>query len=278
MRIVITGANGLVGRALADEYREHDVRALSHRDLDITDAAAVRSTIESLRPDAIFNCAVIGVDDCEEKPELANAVNVDGPANLADAARAVNAAIVHFSTNYVFDGKVSAGTYYTIEDEPHPLNVYGVTKAEGEREVLARNPRAFIVRSSWIFGRGKVSFLATVADRLKRGERVDAINDIWASTTYVVDLARRVREVLDRGHPATYHLVNSGVCSYEDFAREAAGLTGADPSLINSVSDSGRMRAPRPRYTPMRCLESERLGLTPLREWRDALAEFVANS
>jgi dTDP-4-dehydrorhamnose reductase len=326
MRILITGAHGLVGRALTEQFQSHTVFALGHRELDITDASAVNRVIHELQPEVTFNCAVIGVDDCEENPRLAEAVNVAGPAHLADAVRERGAAIVHFSTNYVFDGERGAarasdqpleapaaratagngcavpnsggraghrggtstrtGTaqpcptkpsdFYTSDDEPRPINVYGRTKLEGERAVVQRCERAFIVRTSWVFGEGKESFLSSVARRLASGERVKAICDIWASTTYVADLVRRVDEIVRTGPPATYHIVNDGVCSYAVFAREAARLTGADVSLIDQVTEAQMLRSPRPRCTPMRCLESERLGLAPMRHWTAALADFIA--
>ncbi len=294
-RTVITGAAGLVARELRSQLeRKDDVIALSHSELDIVDEAAVRRVFRVLRPAVVFNCAVIGVDECESRPDLARAVNVAGPSNIAAAAASIGATVVHFSTNYVFDGArgpaieapaasrpgrqqpAAASDFYTIGDEPRPVNVYGKTKAEGERAVIERCDRAFIIRTSWVFGHGKESFLATAAQRLRNGERVKAIRDIWASTTYVVDLVHRLQEILSVGGPATYHIVNSGTCTYEEFAREAARLVGSAESFIEPVSESTLMRAPRPRYTPMRCLESERLGLLPMRHWTAALADYVS--
>lgn len=284
-RVAITGAEGLVGRALTDELgRQHKVFALSHRDLDVTDAAAVQRVCRDLRPHTIFNCAVVGVDECEQMPDLARAVNVDGPANLASAAQSLNGSIVHFSTNYVFDdlrrpatdeGRRDPANFFTIDDEPRPVNVYGRTKLDGERAVLERCANAFVIRTSWVFGEGKESFLSGVGRRLARGERVQAIGDVWASTTFVRDLVRRLGSIL-AAHRGTYHVVNGGVCSYEEFAREAARLVDADPALIDRVSEERLMRAPRPHYTPMRCLESERIGLPPMRHWTEALAEYLA--
>ena len=269
MKIVITGANGLVGRALARVFRDHDVRTLGHADLDIT------RPIPPLDADLVFNCAVIGVDDCEHDPALAQAVNVAGPANLAAAAPR----IVHFSSNYVFDGRRPSREPYTIEDEARPINVYGETKLAGERAVAERNPRAQIVRTSWVFGEGKQSFLATSPFALRRGERITAITDTFASTTYVEDLAARVREIVERDVPGTYHVVNDGVCSYETFAREAAAIVGAPEALIERKTESQMERAaPRPQWTAMRCLLSERIGLPPMRDWREALRGYVRSS
>jgi len=272
-RVLITGAAGLVAAALADAYRDHDVVALAHGDLDITDGLAVEALVQRERPDIIFNCAVIGVDACESDPLLASRVNELGPTHLASAAERVGAAIVHFSSNYVFDGDRAGGLPYTIEDEPRPINVYGTTKLLGERAVTRAASRAFVIRTSWVFGAAKSSFLGTVAARLRRGERVQAIRNTFASTTFVGDLASRVVAIVERGDAGTYHVVNAGVCSYETFAREAARLVDARATLIETTLES--RPAPRPRWTPMRCLLSERLGLPPMRGWESALAEYA---
>ncbi|HYO79203.1 MAG TPA: dTDP-4-dehydrorhamnose reductase [Thermoanaerobaculia bacterium] len=281
LRVLITGAAGLVGAHLAAAYREHQVFALRHRDLDIGDARAVDETAQRLRPDVIFNCAVIGVDDCEADPALAERVNVTGPAQLAAAAERLGAAMVHFSSNYVFDGGRDDGVPYATEDAAHPINVYGATKVRGEQAVAAAATRAFIVRTSWVFGVNKNGFLSTVAARLARGERVQAIGDTFASTTFVRDLVARVIEIVARGHAGTYQIVNDGVCSYETFAREAARIIGlgddAAQALIEPSTEASLSRlAPRPRWTPMRCTLSEQLGLSPMRPWQQALAAFLS--
>lgn len=273
MRILITGAGGLVGSHLAGAFP--GASAFRHHQLDITDAQAVHRTVDRVRPDVVFNCAVIGVDQCESDPALAARINVDGPAHLAEAAERAGAMIVHFSSNYVFDGRRTDGLPYTIEDDPEPVNVYGQTKLRGERAVAAAASRAIVIRTSWVFGRGKESFLGTVVARLRNGERIVAVADIFASTTYVADLIERVGEIVQRGEPGTYHVVNDGVCSHEQFAREAARLTGAPQPLIEPVPESSSGRsATRPRRTPMRCLLSERLGLAPLRPWQQALLQW----
>ena len=284
MKIAITGAGGLVGSHLADLLRStHEVLALRRVDLDITDRTAAFRWVVAARPDLIINCAVIGVDDCERDEAAAWAVNVEAPKALAEAAAAVGAEFVHFSSNYVFGGEEAGRAAYTTEDEPRPLNVYGRTKLAGERAVLCAAPRSYVVRTSWVYGPGKESFLSTAPARLQTGRTVRAIVDTWASTTYVDDLIRRVEEILERHAYGTYHIVNEGVCSYYDFALEAARLSGlsADEAarLIETVREEETTRAaPRPRYTPMGCLLSAELGLEPLRHWRDALAAYIRMS
>lgn len=272
MRVVITGSAGLVGAELGRAWTSGEVIALAHRDLDITDAAAVEETMRRVRPEVVFNCAVIGVDECEDDPGLAERVNVAGPARLAAAAERVGAAMVHFSTNYVFDGERTDGLPYTVDDEARPVNVYGRTKLRGERAVLDASTRALVIRTSWVFGAGKASFLGTVTQRLARGERVRAIADTFASATYVRDLAGRVLELVAGRQYGLHHVVNDGVCSYETFAREAARLVGADEDLIEVTTEASMARpAPRPRWTPM-------AGSPPLRPWHDALRDYVGSA
>ena len=205
-----------------------------------------------------------------------------GPAFLADAATEVGAEIVHFSTQYAFDGEPVGRLPYTNHDAPRPVNHYGRTKVAGEAAVRAVCARSFIVRSSWVYGSGKNSFLCTVANDLKAGKPVRAIDDIWSCTTYVDDLIGRVMTIRAAGRYGTYHVVNEGVCSYYEFALEAGRLLGLARNRIDSLIEITHERdmkrvAPRPRYTPLRCLLSEEIGLAPMRDWRAALAEYVGN-
>lgn len=280
MKTIITGAGGLVGGVLSRRLAASggEVLALRRADLDVTDAGAVERLVGAERPSLVVNCAVLGVDECERDAEAARAVNVEAPRALARSAADAGAAFLHFSTNYVFDGE--GEKFYAEEDEPRPSSVYGRTKADGERAALEANARSMVVRTSWVFGAGKRSFLSTAHSEMRAGRRVRAIKDTWASVTYVEDLAARVGELLALDARGLFHVVNEGVCTYEEFAREAARLAGLGESeaspLVETVTEAEMRRpAPRPRYTPLRCLAAQRLGLAPLRDWRAALAEYV---
>ncbi len=282
MKILITGAGGLVGSHLARALAsEHQVLAFKHRDLDITDAPAVRRLAQDEQPSLIINCAVIGVDECEQHPALAQAVNIKGPRLLAEVSAEIEAEFLHFSSNYVFDGNRLDGVCpYTTDDEPWPINFYGRTKLEGERSACAASARTYIIRTSWVFGSGKASFLGTAHERLRRGLSVRAITDRWANTTYVADLVERTKEILARRRYGVYQIVNEGTCSYREFAVEAAVLAGLSVAqaerLIDLVTEAEMGRtAPRPRWTPMRCLLSAELSLSPMPDWRSALADYV---
>lgn len=283
MKILVTGAAGLVGHHLARRLSgEHDVVALSHGDVDITDQAAVAQCVVSSEPELIFNCAVLQVDESETDPAKAQAVNVDGPRYLAEAATKNGAEIVHFSTQYAFQGEPIGRQPYTIKDEPAPVNIYGKTKLMGEEAVHKTCARSFIIRTSWVYGRGKNSFLCSVYDDLKANKIVHAIDDIWSSTTYVEDLIERVMVIHHTGFYGTYHVVNSGICSYYEFALEAGRMLGLARSELDALIEITHERdmkriAPRPRYTPLRCLLSEELGLPPMRNWQEALAAYVKN-
>jgi dTDP-4-dehydrorhamnose reductase len=281
MTILVTGAAGLIGHHLARRLAsDHDVVALKRGDLDITNPTAVNDCVSVIKPSLIVNCAVIQVDESEQNPSKAQAVNVDGPRILAEAANKIGADIVHFGTQYTFDGEPLGRPAYTIEDEPRPVNTYGKTKIAGEEGVRQACARSYIIRTSWVYGSGKNSFLCTVHDDLRAGKRVHAIVDIWSCTTYVEDLIDRILQILEKRRHGTYHIVNEGVCSYYEFALEAGRLVGLSrdriDGLIEKVKETEMQRpAMRPRYTPMRCLLSEELALPQMRDWRTALADYV---
>jgi dTDP-4-dehydrorhamnose reductase len=283
MRVLITGAAGLVANHFANRLeRDHDVLPVKHADLDITDREAVMRRTAQFRPHIIINGAVTQVDEAEENALRARAVNIDGPRFLAEAARRNGSEIVHFGTQYAFEGEPLGRAAYTVADETRPVNHYGRTKVAGEAAVRAACRQSYIVRTSWVYGSGKDSFLCTVHDDLRSGRRVRAIDDIWSSTTYVDDLVDRCLKIIERRRYGTYHVVNQGVCSYHEFALEAGSLSGLSAAQIDALLEITHERdmkrvAARPRYTPLRCLLSEELGLPPMRHWQVALAAYVAS-
>jgi dTDP-4-dehydrorhamnose reductase len=281
MRVLITGAAGLVAGHFARRLeRDHEVLALTRAELDITEPHAVRRQVAHFRPDLIVNGAVVQVDEAEVNHARAEAVNVTGPRLLAAAAQQAGAEIIHFSTQYAFAGEPVGRAPYTINDEPEPVNNYGRTKVAGEAAVRAACPASYIVRTSWVYGSGKNSFLCTVHDDLRAGRRVRAIDDVWSSTTYVGDLLERCLEIVKRGRHGIYHVVNQGVCSYHEFALEAGALVGLTRECVDAlveITHECDMKRPaaRPRYTPLRCLLSEELGFAPMRHWKAALAACI---
>lgn len=279
MKILITGANGLVGRALVRQClaRGDEVLAYNHQALDIADANEVEVTISKERPDAVINCAAwTDVDGCESDPEKAERVNAAGPENLARASRKANAVLVTISTDYVFDGLKEG--FYTQRDQPTPISIYGKFKLEGERRAQAAHARTIIVRTGYIFGPGGKNFLSNVVLRAQRGEKLQAIRDYWGTPTYGRDLAARLRELVVLDLPGIYHVVSSGAgASFETFSREALRLAGLSPERLEVINgDSLGRPAPRPRNSRLKCLVSEAIGLSPLPSWQEGLAHFIS--
>ncbi len=278
MRVLVTGAGGLVGRAVSEHCRKSGDEVLSYTrtNLDITDGALVRETIIRNEPDVVINCAAwTDVDGCESNRDKAFAVNAVGPENLANACREVGCVFITISTDYVFDG--SKQGFYTQHDEPNPQSVYAASKLDGEHRSTRSYDRAIIVRTGYIFGAGGNNFLSTVVERARNGTRLKAIRDMYGTPTYAEDLAARLRELAIADKPGIYHVVNSGPgVSFEEFTRKAIALTGNRDAVVEPVSaDALNRPAPRPRNSRLRCLLTGAIGLPDLRDWLEALEEFV---
>jgi len=278
LRVLVTGAHGLVGRALTRHCADSgdDVLSYGHKDLDITDREAVRQMILGNQPDVVINCAAwTNVDGCESDEKKAFAANAAGPENLAGACKEAECVFITISTDYVFDGAKPG--FYTQLDEPNPQSVYAASKLEGERLSARAYDRSIIVRTGYIFGRGGTNFLSTVVERIQKGERLKAISDTYGTPTYANDLAARLRQLAEKNVGGIYHVVNSGPgVSFEEFTWKAVALIGNREVVVEVVSaDSLNRPAKRPRNSRLRCLLTEKIGLPPLRDWESALEDFV---
>jgi dTDP-4-dehydrorhamnose reductase len=274
----VTGAGGLVGRAVTNHCAAEgdEVNAFDHKSLDIADDESFRSVIAQAQPEVVINCAAwTDVDGCESDPDRAQRVNANGPEALASVCREVDALFITISTDYVFDGRKDG--FYTQQDQPNPISVYGQSKLNGEIRALQASERTIVVRSGYIFGVGGKNFLSTFLERAKAGNNLKAISDTVGTPTYARDLARRLRRLALMNLPGTYHVVNSGEgVSFERFARTAIEIANLDASLLQSVTLAElNLPARRPRNSRLRCLLSEELGLDPLPDWQDALRHFV---
>lgn len=281
MKILITGANGMVARAAIEYCREigDEVSAFTRQELDIADQKQVFEVFESEKPEAVVNCAAYtDVDGSETNVERCYAANSLGVENLAFASRKTDCPFVTISTDYVFGGEKTG--FYTQRDTPNPLGIYAKAKLEGENRARSAYARSIIVRSGWIFGKGGTNFLSVMDKLLAEGKPIKAISDSYGTPTYADDLAKRLRELAALDLPAIYHVTNSGeATTFEEFAQEVCRLKGYDTNLIQSVSMTELKRpAPRPANSPLACLFSERFGLPPLPEWKNALARFLDNA
>jgi dTDP-4-dehydrorhamnose reductase len=269
----------MVGRILVEYCRSKGdlVRSFDHRNLDISDEGLVTKTLLVEKPEVVINCAAwTDVDGCELNPERAYAANTRGPENLANASREARALLITISTDYVFDGKKPG--FYTQRDQPNPESIYGKSKLEGERRAQLASVRTIVVRTGFIFGPGGNNFLSMIVERARRGEKLKAISDSFGTPTFARDLSIRLRELAEHDLPGVFHVVNAGDgASYEEFARRALDLGGFGGTALESIETDALQRpAPRPRNSRLKCLLSEAIGLTPLPDWRDALADFVS--
>jgi dTDP-4-dehydrorhamnose reductase len=278
MKILITGANGMVARATINYCRSigDEVVAVTRQVLNIADTEQTEETFSREKPDAVINCAAFtDVDGAESNAEDCYKANAFGVENLATACRKINARFVTISTDYVFDGLKS--DFYTQRDTPNPQGIYAKSKLDGE--IRARNAyaRSIIVRSGWIYGAGGTNFLSVMHQLLADGKTIKAISDSYGTPTAAQDLAQRLRELAELDLPGIYHVTNAGSgTSYEGFARKVCEIKGYNQSLLEGVSVNNLKRpAPRPVSSKLACLVSEKFGLAPLQNWENALADFL---
>lgn len=275
MRVLITGANGMLGRDLQAALARHEVTALARADLDVTDAAAVAAAVHG--HDAVVNCAAYTkVDDAETHEDLAYAVNATGPSNLAAACAATGARLVTVSTDYVFDGDA---TEPYAEDLPRdPINAYGRTKAAGEELALAAHPvGTYVVRTAWLYGEHGPNFARTMLNLAKTKDTWSVVDDQLGQPTWTADLASQIVALLDAGAPAgIYHGTNSGQATWYEFARAVLEESGLDPDRITPTDSASFVRpAPRPSYSVLGHDAWATAGIPEMRPWREALADAV---
>ncbi|QTX05288.1 dTDP-4-dehydrorhamnose reductase [Agromyces archimandritae] len=278
MRVLITGANGMLGRDLVAALAGHEVTALGRGQLDITDADAVARAARGFGSfdgfDAIVNAAAYtAVDAAEIDEDAAYAVNATGPANLAAAAAATGAKLVTISTDYVFDG--TATSPYAEDHPRHPISAYGRTKAAGEKLALAAHPAGtYVVRTAWLYGQHGPNFAATMLKLAASKDAWDVVDDQRGQPTWTGDLAVRIAELLGSDAPAgIYHGTASGETSWFGFARAVLEEAGLDPERIRPTDSTAFVRpAPRPAYSVLGHARWADAGLAPMRHWREALA------
>jgi dTDP-4-dehydrorhamnose reductase len=272
--IAVLGSRGQLGSAFARLLGDEAV-LLTRSDLDLRNHDGIRAWVQSARPEVILNCAAYtAVDAAESDQHTARAVNALAVGALAQACSVTGTRLVTFSTDYVFDGRKQ--TPYVESDPPDPLNVYGATKAEGERLALEINPGTLVIRTSWLLSTTHRNFLTVMLDRLAEGE-VAVVDDQRGRPTFADDLAAATLDALRAGTSGILHLTNQGETTWYDLARAVAELAGFHPHRIQPTTSAALGRAAlRPANS---VLDSERLGelgLRPLPEWREGLAAAMA--
>jgi len=280
MKTLILGAKGMLGQELAKVFAKHkpflwdlDLPAEASAqagEIDITDKSQVDEKISNLAPELIINAAAFtNVDACEEKEELATKVNGEAVGYLADVADRLGAILVHYSTDYVFDGEKKEG--YVEEDAPSPVNAYGRSKLSGEFRVSSSELRDFyLIRTAWLYGPQGKNFVETMLSMAQAGEPLKVIDDQVGSPTYAPDLAEATLDIVENKKPfGIYHRTNSGQTSWYGFAKEIFKVFGKKVDLSPCATEEYPLPAKRPKYSVLQSTKLE-----PMRSWQEALKDY----
>jgi dTDP-4-dehydrorhamnose reductase len=283
MKIAIIGANGRLGAALAREYaRDFELTSFERRQLDLGQLDRVRSALAATKFELLINCAALtNVDYCESHREEAFVVNAEAPRLLAEIANEKSARLVHFSTDYVFDGKKTDP--YVEEDKAVPLSVYGESKLEGEQRVLEASSQHLVVRLSWVFGPDKPSFIDQIIQRAREKDVVTAVADKFSAPTFTIDVAGWLRLVVEKNANGILHLTNNGGCSWQEWAQYAIDVCRSRGLPLKaervgavSLGDMKNFVAQRPVHTVLSTAKFTALTGVQPRHWREAVAEYIS--
>jgi len=287
-RWLIAGCRGQLGHALSERLSAQPgceiVAAVDREELDLADPQAVAGLFDGLAskpPDIAVNAAAFTqVDRCEREPEAAERGNAVVPARLAEACRKRGIRLVHVSTDYVFSG--DSVVAYREQDAPRPRSVYGRSKLAGEENVLTTLSDALIVRTSWLFGRGRnfiASILAQARDQRAglASDPLRVVDDQYGRPTYAHDLAEAILYLVERGARGLYHVANHGVASWWELARESLDAAGYEDLSVERIrTDELKLSAPRPLRSVLDCSKAEALGVK-MRNWREAVGAYLAS-
>ena len=283
MRIVIIGSGGRLGAALVGEYRDkYDIAGFNHAQLDLANLDDVRGKLDAMSFDVLINAAAFtNVDACETERNRAFLINAEAPGVLAKIANDKGARLIHFSTDYVFDGEKRAP--YTEEDRASPISAYGESKLAGETNVLAIGNGHLVVRVSWVFGYDRPSFIDGIIKRAQENERVDAIADKFSAPTYTNDIAHMLPQFFDRDVAGgILHFANAGKCSWQEYGQwaldcchEAGVPLKARTVGACKLRDMKDWVARRPVYSVLSAAKYAELTGTSARTWRDAVADYI---
>lgn len=280
--LMILGGAGQLGAELAHAARDAwQVRPFTRADVDITDAASVRAAIAFTNPDAVVNAAAYNhVDACETDPAPAFAINTTAVASLGLACRDHGCHVVHFSTDYVFDGL--SDRPYREDDPAHPLNFYGLSKLAGEWALRLSGARACILRTCGLYGHhrspsAKKNFVDQIAEQASTGAPLRVRADLTCTPTSATELARATLDVLDRQLTGTFHATNQGSCSWHEFAEEILRLIGLPRDIEPLYPEPTPGKARRPRLSALDTSALQRAGVAaPISHWREALRAYLS--
>ena len=276
MRVLVTGVKGQLGHDVMDELAAKGIEGIGVdvEEMDITDAAACEKVITEAKPDAVIHCAAYtAVDAAEDNVELCRKVNAEGTRNIAKVCKALDIKMMYISTDYVFNGEGP----WEPDDHREPLNVYGLTKYEGEIAVEQNLEKYFIVRIAWVFGVNGKNFIKTMLNVGKTHDEVRVVNDQIGTPTYTLDLARLLVDMVETDKYGYYHATNEGgYISWYDFTKEIYAQAGLSTKVTPvTTAEYGISKAARPFNSRLDKSKLTANGFTPLPTWQDALHRFL---
>lgn len=275
MKILITGANGMLAKAVKEELKENELVCTDIEELDITNLDAVRLYTKKVKPDYIINCAAYtAVDKAEEQEELVYKINAIGPKNLAIATQENNAVLVHISTDYVFGGDKDTSKDYNEDDKKNPQAVYGKTKLAGEKFIEENCKKFYIFRTAWLYGE-RHNFVRTMINLSKEHDEVKVVNDQHGSPTYAVDLASIIHQAMEKQIPfGVYNSTNMGYTTWYDFTKMIYDLEGINCKVTPVTSEEFKSAAKRPKNSQMSKSKLLKYGIK-IPTYEDALKRYL---
>jgi len=282
MKILLLGSNGQLGSDLLNALEGKNVLPLTHADIDIRDGERVYRVLNEYCPDVVINTvAYHKVDEIEINSEKAFEVNAFATFHLAEACREHNAALVHFSTDYVFGGDQNRRTPYSENDKPDPVNVYGASKLSGEHLIKITWEKHYIVRTSGLYGiRGASgkggNFVETMLRLENEGKPIRVVNDQCLTPTFTADLAGAINQLIETNQFGLYHITNEGYCTWYEFAAKIFELAGLHPDLSPTTSTEFKTTARRPQYSVLAKNGIYQIGLPTMRHWHNALQDYLS--
>ena len=274
-KILVTGSDGLIGTNILPYLSKHfEIIPMIEEQWDILDRKLGEEIFDTHKPNALINLAAItNVDGCEDASELAYRVNAEGAGVLAGLCGLHNIKLLHFSTDYVFDG--TSARPYTEEDLPNPLSVYGLSKLLGEKKVLEGHPSSLVLRTEWIYGKGGENFITKVTKIAREKGRVEVVDDQTGTPTFAQDLAEPVRALVAQDKSGIYHVTNGGACTWFQFAKEIFSILRIDVPCLPMSSARIQRRANRPAYSVLDCSKLRQQTGLSLRPWQEALRQYL---
>lgn len=276
MRILVTGANGMLGSDMVKVCSsQHETIGVGSSDFDITNIESTIKYIKAAKPEVIIHSAAYtDVDGCESNPDKAFRVNGLGARNIAVAAQGVGSAVAYISTDYVFDGYKTSP--YFEYDTVNPLSVYGRSKLEGENYVKEFATKHYIIRTSWLYGKNGKNFVKTMLELSRTTNELNVVNDQVGSPTYTPDLAAAIKQLVESRCYGTYHITNSDHCSWFQFAQKIFELAGICHMKLKPVNTEEYSRpAPRPKNSVLRKFNWRLNGFDELRSYKEAMREYI---